>query len=194
MLRIPLDHTLAMAALALSGTARAAPSPLRVRPWTYDPDGAGTIDARWVAEAGVGGQGLLLKKGGPTTANAAAGAAIDGASGTLSELGFDYRNDGHQGGGAPRFNVTTSAGTYFFACSQGVHTSVPRTTNWTRVRFGNADASPADGAPPWPGFGTAVVSGIDLVFDEGADVGVGFAWLDNIDVNGTLLRWQGNVT
>ena len=40
--------------------------------------------------------------------------------------------------------------------------------------------------------GTVVVTGIDIVFDEGTDVGVGYAWLDNVDVNGTLIGKPGN--
>ena len=118
---------------------------------------------------------------------------IYGVAGTLTELGFDYRNDGHCGAGAPRFNVYTTAGTYFFfGCAYGVHTPVPGTTDWTRVRFLDADAFPADGVTPFPGFGTAVVIGIDIVFDEGTDVGPGFAMLDNIDVNGMLIGKPGN--
>ena len=50
----------------------------------------------------------------------------DGTAGiTLTQLGFDYRNDSWCGAGAPRFNVYTTAGTYFFfGCRYGVHTPV----------------------------------------------------------------------
>jgi hypothetical protein len=186
-------RAVALTFLTLAGTAMAASSHLKVRPWTYDPDKTGIADAKWVANAGVEGHGLYLQKDGPTTANAAGGASIDGVSGTLTELGFDYRNDGHCGAGAPRFNVHTTAGTYFFfGCAYGLHTPVPGNADWTRVRFADADAFAADGSTPFPGFGTAVVTGIDIVFDEGTEVGPGFAWLDNIDVNGTLIGKPGS--
>ena len=185
--------TLALAAVTLTGTAFAASSQLKVKPWVYDPDNLGVADAKWVANSGVDGHGLFLQKNALTSANAAGGATIDGASGTLTELGFDYRNDGHCGAGAPRFNVYTTAGTYFFfGCSYGLHTPVPGNPSWTRVRFGNADAFPADGITAFPGFGTAVVTGVDIVFDEGTEVGPGYAWLDNIDFNGTLIGKPGN--
>lgn len=173
--------------------ATAAPSGFKARPWTYDPDGTGIVTSAWVANGGVEGHGLHLTKSGSTPTNASSGATIDGVSGiTLTELGFDYRNDGHCGAGAPRFNVYTTGGTYFFfGCAYGVHTPVPGTTNWTRVRFGAADAFPADGVSTFT-FGTTVVTGIDVVFDEGTDVGPGFVRLDNIDVNGTLIGKPGN--
>jgi hypothetical protein len=188
-----LLHAFALAAFALSGTALGASTQLKAQPWTYDPEHTGIIKAAWVANAGVQGHGLFLQKNGTTATNAAGGATIDGASGVITELGLDYRNDGHCGAGAPRFNVNTTAGTYyFFGCAYGVHTPVTGTTDWTRVRFGNADAFPANGVTAWPGFGTAVVTSIDVVFDEGTDVGVGYAWLDNLDVNGTLIGKPGN--
>ena len=143
---------------------------------------------------GIPNHALYLKKAATTPTNASAGASVDGTAGiTLTELGFDYRNDSWCGAGAPRFNVYTTAGTYFFfGCRYGVHTPVPGEPNWTRVRFGNADAFPANGTTAFPGFGTVVVTGIDIVFDEGTDVGVGYAWLDNVDVNGTLIGKPGN--
>ena len=87
---------------------------------------------------GIPNHALYLKKAATTPTNAAAGASVDGTAGiTLTELGFDYRNDSWCGAGAPRFNVYTTAGTYFFfGCRYGVHTPVPGEPNWTRVRFG----------------------------------------------------------
>lgn len=141
------------------------------------------VDGDWI---------LSLAKNVPTAEVASAGAQVNGVKGvTLSELGFDYRNDGWCGAGAPRFNVSTTVGTYFFfGCTYGTHTVVD--ADWTRVRFGNGDAFPADGVTPWPGFGTAVVTGISVVFDEGTDVGSGKAYLDNIDVNGVLAGGPGS--
>ena len=90
-------------------------------------------------------QGLLLSKNGPTPNCSASGAEIAGwiPGGTLSELGFDFRKGGHCGGGAPRFNVTDTAGNlYFFGCSGGTHEPAPQTAEWERVRFAGADGSP----------------------------------------------------
>jgi len=141
--------------------------------------------------------GLLLNKNGPTPNCSAAGATIEGfKSGTpISELGFDYRDGGHCGNGAPRFNITSTAGfTYFVGCFFGTHTPAPQDPQWVRVRFGAADVFPADpSAPPFV-FGTTAVRAIDIIFDEGTDTpsasdptGVGLAVLDNIDINARLI-------
>jgi len=182
-------------ALAISTAARAA-QPLEVKPWVYDPDHTGIANAGWVpkqglADAGKSNHALYLQKYGPTATNAAGGASIN-FKGTLTELGFDVRNDSHCGAGAPRFNVYTTAGTYFFfGCAYGVHTPSTEDPNWTRVRFFDADAFPADGVTPFPGFGAVQVTSIEIVFDEGTDQGNGYAYLDNIDINGTLIGKPG---
>jgi hypothetical protein len=119
-----------------------------------------------------------LQKTGPTSNCAAAGATIDGVEGiTLTELGWDYRNDGRCGGGAPRFHIVTTAGTFVIGCDTA--TKSPINANWTRARM----------SPP-PG---EVIS-IDIIFDEGTDFpgGTGFVYLDNIDINGTLIGKPGN--
>jgi len=187
----------AVIAVALIKTAFAA-QPLEVKPWVYDPDRLGICESAWVPkqglpDAGKSNHALHLTKMGPTGANAASGASITYPSGTiLKELGFDERKDGHCGAGAPRFNVYTADGYYFFGCVYGLHTPAPDDPiNWERVRFGNADAFPsAAGMPPFV-FGTTVVTGIEIVFDEGLDQGPGFAYLDNIDINGTLIGKPG---
>src|SRR3989442_15262035 len=54
-------------------------------------------------------RGLLLSKNGPSPDCSSAGARITGVRGISVDatftLGFDYRNGGHCGAGAPRFNV-----------------------------------------------------------------------------------------
>jgi hypothetical protein len=168
---------------------------LKVKPWVYDPDDTGVASAAWVtkeglADAGGSNHALYLSKSASTSTFAAGGATVDGALGILAELGFDYRNDGHCGAGAPRFNVYTTAGTYyFFGCHYGEHTEAA--TGWTRVTFTNADAFPANGVTPFPGFGFVEITGIDIVFDEGTDVGPGWVYLDNINVNGILIGKPG---
>jgi hypothetical protein len=146
-------------------------------------------------------RGLLLNKNGPTPNCSSAGATINGfrPGTTLTELGFDYRLGGHCGGGAPRFNITTTTGlTYFAGCANGTQSSATQDPEWLRVRFTAAQIFPASaGAPAFvlgpAGTGTQVRS-ISIVYDEGTDTaspsdpnGVGLAVIDNIDVNGRLI-------
>jgi hypothetical protein len=168
------------------------PAAYKAKPWLYDPDDTDTVSAAWVTKEGMPDAGgsdhaLYLAKHTETATNAASGATIEGVQGTLSELGFDYRGDGHCGAGAPRFNVYTESGTFFFGCAYGSHT--PLGDNWTRVKFADADAFSAT----FPGFGVVQVTGIAIVFDEGTDHGPGFVYLDNINVNGVLLGKPGIV-
>jgi len=144
--------------------------------------------------------GLLLSKNGQTPICSSAGARIFGAEGTvLTELGFDYRNGGHCGGGAPRFNVVvqnsvTNTDTFYFVgnCTLGLNMSAPQDPlEWTRLTFSPA----AFGIPP----GSRIRS-ITLIYDEGTDQpsaptalslepgGVGLAVLDNININGSFIR------
>lgn len=145
--------------------------------------------------------GLLLSKNGPTTDCSAAQADVTGVEGmTLTELGFDYRNGGHCGAGAPRFNIYAADGSYYFAgCASGAQSPAPQDLKeWTRVRFSATAGTvyPADSSFPAFVFGPngTRITGLEIVFDEGTDTqssqdpnGVGLASLDNIDVNGTLV-------
>jgi hypothetical protein len=193
-----------VALLALGSTATAAKPKFRAKPFVFDPDATGIVSSKWVTHQGLGDAGksdhaLVLKKLGTTATNASAGATIRKVKNlTLTELGFDYEVGGHCGAGAPRYNVTLADGTlFFFGCSSGdvVGTLTDSQGDvWNRVRFTDADAVYSGTGPTtvWPGFGTAVVSAISVVFDEGTDVGVGFVRLDNLDVNGKLMRKPGN--
>jgi hypothetical protein len=150
-------------------------------------------------------RGLLLSKNGPTADCSSAGAVITGLHrrSTITELGFDYRNGTHCGAGAPRFNITSTLGfTYFAGCGAGVKTPAPQDpAEWTRVRLTTPAqvfaASPT--APPFVfGPGGTEVRSVSILFDEGTDTpgtedprGVGLAVIDNIDVNGDLIR-SGN--
>jgi hypothetical protein len=141
-------------------------------------------------------RGLLLSKNGPTTDCSASGASILGAGRqVLTELGFDYRNGGHCGGGAPRFNVTvrnsvTNTDTFHFVgnCAVGTNSPAPQDpAEWTRIRW-----TPAQAFPPIPP-GSRIKS-LSVIFDEGTDQpgaedpnGIGLATIDNIDVNGQLI-------
>ena len=147
--------------------------------------------------------GLLLSKNGPTADCSASGAEIKGFRGLRQGtsmsivLGFDYRNGGHCGAGAPRFNVVarpaTGPDTFHFVggCSNGSPTAAGQDpTQWTQVRFDTAD--PTQSFPVIPA-GSRIRS-IDLIFDEGTDTanndteGVGLAIVDNIFINGAFIR------
>jgi hypothetical protein len=183
-MRIPL--ALAAALLPLFGTRAGASSPALTL-FATNATSARTA-AHAVDEPGRG-RALRLEKRAPTAEEGAAGARVAGVDGlVLTELGFDVLRAGHCGLASPRLHVTTRDGaSYVFACGHGEHRLVAGAPGWSRVRFCDADAHAPEGAPPWPGFGVAVAARVDLVFDQGVDVGPGYAVVDDVDVNGTLL-------
>ena len=143
--------------------------------------------------------GLLLSKNGPSPDCSSAGARILGARGMSVDatftLGFDFRNGGHCGAGAPRFNVVVTPPTgpntshFVGGCANGVQTPAPQdAVEWTRARFAAAQQFPS--IPP----GSTIVS-ITLLYDEGTDTasaqdpnGVGLAVVDNIFIDGQFIR------
>ena len=111
--------------LCLVATVAFAGSGFQAKPFSFDPDKTGDITAAWtphigLPDAGGSDHGLLLQKNGPTTDNAAAGASIAGVSGiVLTEIGYDFKNGGHCGAGAPRFNVQASDGFHKLNADRG---------------------------------------------------------------------------
>ena len=152
---------------------------------TLHPNGFGTDSySAWKAKQGeadsTGGanEALYFQKFAPTADPVAAIARIQGLEGeptsALQHLAFDYRNDGHCGAGAPRFNVTYAPPigpnqTFFVGCQAMLPDSAEE-SGWTGKTY--------DGPFP-PG---TIVS-LAIVFDEGNDQGQGFVYLDNIEVN-----------
>jgi len=150
-------------------------------------------------------EGLLLVKTGPTVTNfAAATAELINVKGiTLTELGYDIRKLGagthlsavgsHCGAGAPRFNVITTADSFFIGCSSPPPDTENLGNGWIRLRWGVAGVVMGFSASSFtlvPITGT--VQRIVIVFDEAQDAfggpdQFGAAILDNIDVNGTLV-------
>ena len=139
--------------------------------------------------------GLLLSKNGLTTDCSAAGATIKGVEGmVVTELGFDFRNGGHCGAGAPRFNLTTQDGVLHFigGCANATPTPAPQNPGeWSRVRFDPTSAAQAFPTPVLPG---SKIKSLTIIFDEGTDtpstqdpMGIGLAVIDNIDINGHLI-------
>ena len=155
--------------------------------------------------------GLLLSKNGPTADCSSAGARITGVKGmTVTpafQLGYDYRDGGHCGAGAPRFNVTYTLpgggdGSSFVGGCSNDSTPTPAPQDllqWSRVRFETSNA--AESFPPIPPGST--IESITLILDEGTDVptlprptsgdagnpaGIGLTVVDNIFINGRYIR------
>ena len=168
---------------------------IAVVPFEYDPGKTDTVEASWVPGEGQADQhgskneALLLTKLSKTATNAASGATVTNVKGiTLTELGFDVRSDGHCGAGAPRFDVFASDGKDHFAgCASGTTTETltdPQGNTYLRKRF-DVSSTSANVFPPIPA--GATVKSISLIFDEGVDNGSGWTYIDNIDINGTLI-------
>ncbi len=155
-------------------------------------------------------RGLLLAKTGPTSNVAAAVAEVKGVRGkTLTEFGYDIRKAGgasdprgsHCGAGAPRFNVETAdGGFYFLGCNSPAADVATVGDGWIRLRWGGA--SPLNAYSATSGalenIKGKTLKSVTIVFDEGQDTGpdnFGLAVLDNIDVNGRLVGtgdvWKG---
>jgi hypothetical protein len=111
-------------------------------------------------------------------------------------LGFDFRNGGHCGAGAPRFNVDTDMGFFFVGCANAPQSPAPQDAlQWTRTR----SVLTTCGAECFPGpipVGAKIKS-INIIFDEGTDTanndtqGVGLAVIDNIFINGVTITDGG---
>lgn len=151
-------------------------------------------------------RGLLLAKTGPTANVAAAVAEVKGVRGkTLTELGYDIRKPGgasdprgsHCGAGAPRFNIETAdGGFYFLGCNSPAADVATVGDGWIRLRWGGA--SPLNAYSASSGLLEDIqgktLKSLTIVFDEGQDTGpdnFGLAVLDNIDVNGRLVGSGG---
>ena len=140
------------------------------------PDGDGFDHNHW---------GLLFVKSGPTSDNVAGFATTTVARGSAPlEFGYDLHNGSHCGAGAPRFNVLTNDGvTHFIGCASPPPTSTIVGVGSTRMRWGDM----VNNIPPpaFPAFlaGNTIKS-VQIVFDEGTDMGTGEAIIDNIEVDG----------
>jgi hypothetical protein len=151
--------------------------------------------------------GLYLQKSVPTSNYAAAGANLYGIPRTaarLQELSFDISGvagvgfdesqfgeppgstHGYCGAGAPRFNVFSDGGTCFLGCIYGTKTQDPETGWWT-IKFAPVSTAPGLGCggtnPQFDGTVAGNITGIQIVFDEGTEVGPGNVVIDNIRVN-----------
>jgi len=163
----------------------------------YDPTQSGGLAAVWVDNLGTTphntsdprNQGLVLAKNATAPSGSLTGAVITNVQGSLTELGFDYRDGGQCTATSPRFVVVTAtSGTHVVGgCSKGTITAAP-TMGWKRVRFKLTDSSIQTSPSILPGDS---VSSITLVMDQGPETGSsaagGLVVIDNIEVNGTLV-------
>jgi hypothetical protein len=151
--------------------------------------------------------GLLLSKNGPTPDCSSSGAIIKGVKGmtvtSTFHVGFDYRNGGHCGAGAPRFNIDTNMGFFFVGCANAPQSPAPQDpAQWTRTRSVLTTCGPECFPGPVPS--GATINSINILFDEGTDTGnapgeivettgvpgtgaAGLAVIDNIDINGKII-------
>jgi hypothetical protein len=165
--------------------------------YMYDPTQSGGLAAAWVDNLGTTphntsdprNQGLVLAKNATAPSGSLTGAVITNVQGSLTELGFDYRDGGQCTATSPRFVVVTAtSGTHVVGgCSKGTITAAP-TMGWKRVRFKLTDSSIQTSPSILPGDS---VSSITLVMDQGPETGSsaagGLVVIDNIEVNGTLV-------
>jgi hypothetical protein len=116
----------------------------------------------------------------------------------------------HCGAGAPRFNIAIGGFLYFLACNSPAPDTDNAGNGWQRLRWGtptdlsaspqchdnNCKPNPNNPCTPSTVHGGycnikgETVDSIEIVFDEGDDIGpdnFGLAVLDNIDLNGTLV-------
>jgi hypothetical protein len=165
------------------------------KPFVLDPEDTDAVTGAWVTRLGLPDSGhsnhaLVLEKITLSATNASAGAKIrwlkDKLVTDLTELGFDYKNGGHCTAVAPRFVVTIDGADYTLGCTAGTSAPAPDdVVNWTRVRFGPGEFAAAG----FPAMGT--IEDAKVIFDEGTDDGTGSVYLDNIDVNGSLIGKPG---
>ena len=164
MKRLILISTCAIA-LVLASTAAAA-----LVPGVYDP---GTTNC---PTATFSGGVLHLAKNCATGTNASAYAVITGLAGqTFTSASFTLANASQCQGGSPRFNITTSTGTFFLGCN-----NVTPTTNadgTVTYTFDAASIAAAGGQVPFP---TGTITDAALVLDV-----QGSADVSRITVNGT---------
>lgn len=165
------------------------------KPFVVDPDDTDLLVSGWVThqglpDAGKSNHALYLQKADLTSNLGFAAAKIksfkDRAVTDLTELGFDYKNGGHCTAGSPRFVVRVDGVDYSLACAFGLASTSPDDPiNWTRVRFSGPEFSAA-GIPL-----VGIVESVQLVFDEGTDLGSGTVYLDNLDINTVLIGKPG---
>ena len=157
----------AVAALAFAGSATAA-----LTPWTFVAPGVSCPVVSTFSN-GV----LHLEKNCTTPTVASAGATISGVAGqTFQSASFTLASTAQCQGGSPRFNVVTTAGTFFLGCNNVTPTvNANGTATYT---FTAATIAAAGNQVPVP---TGTITSVDLLIDA-----QGTADVSNVTVNGQL--------
>src|SRR4029079_9620455 len=107
----------------------------------------GGVVAQWDNSTGNPQPSILLQKNVPTSDCSAAGVdiitSLEGQPvSNLTELNFDYKDGGHCGAGAPRFDIQTESGTAVtLGCVYGTSTDLGN--GWTHVEFDSAQIAAA---------------------------------------------------
>ncbi len=147
--------------------------------------GTDTVTAKCDNTTGNPSPSIFLQKLGATSNCAAAGVDIitplEGqAVSNVTELNFDYKNGGHCGAGAPRFNLElNSSSNAFLGCNSVLGTRTDLGNGWTHVEFSTADiAAAVDTAGGLP---TDTLTDLYIIFDEGTYTGPDFTGTVNID-------------
>lgn len=162
----PMLVIAAIAAMALAGTAAAT-----LVPGVYDPGSTGCPVATYAG--GV----LHLEKNCPTATNAAAGADITGLGGqTFTTATFTLASAAQCQGGSPRFDIVTTAGTFFLGCNNVLPTTNGDST--VTYVFDAATIAAGSGAVPFP---TGTITAADVLVDV-----EGTADVSRIEVNGVV--------
>jgi hypothetical protein len=149
-MRTFLIAAVAACALALAATAGAA-----LEPGVFDPGNTGCVTSTY--SNGV----LHLAKTCVSTTNASAGANITGLSGqTFQSASFTLASASQCQGGSPRFNVFTTAGTFFLGCNNVTPTiNGDGTATYT---FTAATLAAAGQQVPTP---TGTITGVEVLID-----------------------------
>jgi hypothetical protein len=177
-----------------SGGGGGSTGTITAQPYVYDPNFSGAVTAVWIDRLGMltnnqsttHDPGLILSKNAGAPSGTLVGATIHNFTGSLTELGFDYRSGGQCTTTSPRFIVVTTDNITHVVggCSKGTVTAAPM-AGWNRVRFNLAETSQANPAIT-PG---ETVSSITLVLDVGPEAGApaagGLVVIDNIYINNT---------
>ena len=110
-----MKKVLVAAVAALTLLVFAAVAAAALSPGVYDPDNTQCVKATYAKGT------LHLEKNCPSATNAAAGADITGAEGqAFTSASFTLASASQCQGGSPRFNVTTTTGTFFLGCNNVV--------------------------------------------------------------------------
>ena len=149
------------------------------RTFTFDPDHTGGANSYWANGIGLADAngntsfGLYAEKTVATSANASAGAVLDGLKGVVTQagdmLGYDMSNDSTCASG-PRFNVSytlpdgTSGFSFVGGCNNSTKTASCQNANWTTNRLDLQN--PGQAFPVVP-VGSTIQSVVLIVDEQG---------------------------